>query len=547
MTQLFLAPLGGLGETGALNCFVYETKDAAFVVDCGVSFVDDRYPGVNLIIPDFDYLEKIRDKLKAVVLTHGHEDHIGALAFLLKRFPVPVYATAFPRGIVRTKLAEFNLADHDIREMKYGEVFNIDNFLIEPIFVNHSMMDVAALYIKTDNLTTLHCTDFKIDRTAVDGRVMDLKRFKEIGDAGLDLLLLDSTNAPNPGWTLSESVVRKNIIDTVCKIKGRIVACLFSSNTYRVQSFIDAARASGRKLALTGRSTKEYARVAIELGRLNQNGVDFYDVEEMVRFEDPEVMVLVTGSQGEPRSVLYRLSKEMFGPFKIKEGDTLIMSSRMIPGNEGRIHDMLNHIAILGAEIIDEIPGTPIHASGHARQDELREIFKITKPRSFVPIHGDYRHLKKHIQIAEGEGVKKSLIMLNGDRVELSEDGLRSVGQFETKQIFVSEHSDFFISAEAIRRRKKLCWNGLVIVACVYDHAIGKVKLPLKVDTEGLFGGDHEIKMREDLVGLIESRKRDLPHENVDKVQKFIKVEIRQYFKQRFNLRPEVVVMINEV
>lgn len=542
-----ITPVGGVGETGALNCMLYETEKTAIIVDCGVSFANDRqYPGVDVIVPDFDFLNKIKHKLKAVVLTHAHEDHIGALPYFLQKFKLPVYGTEFTRGVVQGKLVEFNLADTDIRELHFNKPLVLDDFEILPIFVNHSMMDVAALLISSQSKKILHLTDFKIDSSSPDGHVIDLAHFKNIGKDGLDLLLMDSTNSLSPGWTASESVIRTNLIELFTQIKGRILTCLFSSNTYRMQSLIECARVTGRKIALTGRSTKEYTRVALELKRLNTKGVDFYDVEEMDQFSDSEVLVIVTGSQAEPRSVLSRMARGMFRPLHIREGDTLVMSSKMIPGNEGRIIEMLDSVALQGAHVIIENRDRPIHASGHAKEDELREIFRLTKPRFFIPIHGSYLHLKRHAEIAVEEGIAKDNceVILNGDTVALGKDGLQRVCNQIIGRVFISENTNYQITPEAIKRRKKLAWNGLVVLSVLYDHRDGLLK-DLNFFSEGIFGGDLETDIIEKLKKAMTPTIQEPLEMDREKIRKLLKVEIRHFFKDRYEIRPEVIVIIH--
>lgn len=538
-----------MGETGALNCMLYETEKSAVLVDCGVSFANDRqYPGVDVIVPDFDFLNKIKHKLKAVVLTHAHEDHIGALPYFLQKFKLPVYGTEFTRGVVQSKLVEFNLADADIRELHFNKPLTLDDFEILPIFVNHSMMDVAALLISSHDRKLLHLTDFKIDSSSPDGRVIDLAHFKNIGKAGLDVLLMDSTNALSPGWTASESVIRTNLIELFTQINGRILTCLFSSNTYRMQSLIECARVTGRKIALTGRSTKEYTRVALELNRLNTKGVDFYDVEEIDQFPDSEVLVIVTGSQAEPRSVLSRMARGMFRPLTIREGDTLVMSSKMIPGNEGRIIEMLDLVALQGAHVIIENRDRPIHASGHAKEDELREIFRLTKPRYFIPIHGSYLHLKRHAEIAVEEGIARDNceVILNGDTVALGKDSLQRVCNQIIGRVFISENTNYQITPEAIKRRKKLAWNGLVVLSVLYDHQDGLLK-DLNFFSEGIFGGDLETDIIEKLKKYMKPLIQDSMEMDREKIKKLLKVEIRHFFKDRYEIRPEVIVITHEV
>lgn len=549
MSEIKITPLGGLGETGALNCMLYESNASAFVVDCGVAFVDERSPGASLLLPNFDVLLKLGDKLKALLLTHGHEDHVGALPYLLKRLKLPVYATAFTRGIVRTKLAGFNLKGIKVMDINFDRPFTIGDFSLDPVFVNHSIMDVAAFLIAHNGLKLFHCTDFKIDHSAPEGRATDLKKFKSMGEQGLDYLLLDSTNALAPGWTRSELRVRTNLIEVFTKLKARVIACLFSSNAYRVQSLLECAKITGRKVAITGRGTKEYTAIARELDRLDLNGVELYDVEEITKFPDEEILVIVTGSQAEPRSVLARISMDMFRFFKIKHGDVVLMSAKMIPGNEGKILRMLDRLASLGAEIVQADDGFPIHASGHAKQDELRETIRLTRPRYFIPIHGSYRHLSKHIEIAIGEGVPAGNCFLVRDResYSLSKNGASHLHDGALGVNFVSENPDFFISPQAISRRKKMALNGLVTVSVIYDPIESKIKLPMKLFSEGLFGGEVEAKALTGLEDFLQARVKKDAYLEPGRLQKFFKIEVRHFYKTYYKIIPEVIVLVHDV
>lgn len=549
MTAIQITPLGGVGETGALNCMLYDCGDTAILVDCGVTFGDASLPGVNVITPDFSYLDGYRSKIKALVLTHGHEDHVGASAYFLKRFPVPVYATDFTRGVLQGKITEMGLQNTDVRELKYNESLTLGSCKIDPIYINHSILDAAGLLISSDTTRIMHLTDFKIDHASPDGRVTDLARFKKIGEQGIDALLLDSTNVFSPGWTDSESAVRANLFQEFTKIQGRIIACLFASNMYRVQSLFECARITGRKIALTGRSTKEYYRIAASLDRLKLEGLEFYDVEDISRFPDEEILVIATGSQAEARSVLSRMANGMFGPFQIKSGDTVIMSSKMIPGNEGEILTMLNLIALQGAKIISEGMELPIHCSGHAKREELKEVIRLLKPKHFIPIHGEYRHLQEHADLARGEGLSQNQvhIILNGDCVAISPDGVKILSHRDVGRVYYGENPQHEVQEEAVRRRRKMAFNGLVAASVVFSRAQSRVLPVVTLKSEGLYGGTLEKTTLENLEQRLIDLLTDQDKTDRTKLEKFLKVEIRQYYKNLFDERPEVLVLINQI
>jgi ribonuclease J len=549
MDEIKITPLGGLGRTGALNCLLYETETTAILVDCGAGFVDERFPGVGLIIPNFDILETKRDKLKAVIFTHGHEDHVGATPYLLKKFDLPLYATPFAQGILRAKLNDFSLHNTDIYELKPHETITLGDITIEPVFITHSILDVVAFLIETKGFKAFHCTDFKLDDHAVDDYMMDLNKFEKIGQKGLDLLLLDSTNALEEGRSLSEAEISSSLLDVFNNTRGRLITCLFSSNSYRLQTLLDCAKKTNRKVALTGRSAKEYFRIASNLQRLNLDNIDLYDVEEITQFPENEIFVIVTGSQAEPRSVLNRMANDQFKPFKVRDGDTLIMSSRMIPGNEGRILEMLNKLSMLGASIITDTEYSPIHVSGHAMAEELKDVLKVLKPKHLIPIHGEHRQLKELATIACKGGIPQRNIhlLVDGDHISLNKEGIRYLDQFHLEPVFISENPEYYINIDAIKRRRKLAFNGLVIVSVLYDAEQKAVTLPISLFSEGLFGGSQEAKILKKLTKHIEHLLEEDSQMNKDDVTKWFKKTINRYYKSEYQVRPEIVVMVNEL
>lgn len=544
--QIDFVAMGGLGETGSLNCMLYESETTAIVVDCGIGFPEGYQPGVNVMIPSFEALERVRHKLHALVLTHGHEDHAGAVAGFTQRFDLPIYATAFTQGIVRQKLDHAGHAA-EMHLIEPGKTFEIGDFRIEPIFVNHSIVDTVALLVHQGEKKALHLTDFKIDSSAPEGKVTDLARLKQLGEEGLDLLLMDSTNAFSTGRTNSEMTVRDNLIDRFTKIKGRIIVCLFASNVMRLQSLLECARVTGRKVALTGRSTKEYSAIARSLGYMDLSGIELYDVEDIHQFADSEVLVIATGSQGEPRSVLQRMSESFFKPFRIREGDTVIFSSKKIPGNEGQVYAMMNRLSLQGAHIIAENMGPAIHASGHAKQEELKEIFRLVKPKHFVPIHGEFMHLQQHCDVAFESGLteKQVKLVLNGDRMRLNGDGLKNIGLDETDRVFLTDEGHV-IAKDAVKKRKKMAFHGLVAVSLIYD-AYSPSALRVELKSYGLIGEEEEELLQDELKQKL---LRDLENDfdqGPEHLQKLAKVETRHFFKDKFAIRPEVLVLMHEV
>lgn len=545
--EIQLLALGGLGETGSLNCMLYETKESAIVVDCGIGFPDDFFPGVNVMIPDFQCLENIRSKLKALVLTHGHEDHVGAISYFTKQFGLPIYATAFTQGVVCQKLNEQGLQATPIKDLVPGRTVTIGDFSIEPVFVNHSILDTVGLLIEHQGLKAFHLTDFKIDQRAPDGKRTDLEHFKKIGDDGLDLLLSDSTNALSQGWTESELSVEESLLNEFRKTNGRILACLFSSNVIRLQALINCARATNRKVALTGRSTKEYFRIANEIRKIDLRGVEFLDVEETKGLPDENVLLVVTGSQAEPRSVLQRISEDQFKPFRIQKGDTILMSSKMIPGNEHGILRMFNRLAILGAELVLADKQTPIHASGHAKIEELKTVFQTLRPKNFIPIHGEYLHLQKHQELAISEGLskKQTLLALNGDKVSLTADGLKVVDEWHTDRVLLTDDRQI-MTWEAMKKRRKMAWNGLVAASVLYS-SLEPERIELALESYGVIDREEEELACFDLKEAIAKEWQRELYAEKSQISEMIRVQVRRLFRDRYSIKPEVIVLQHDL
>lgn len=545
MSYVDFLPLGGLGETGSLNCMLYETAGSAVLVDCGMAFGGDDFPGVNLITPDFAVLEPLREKLIALILTHGHEDHGGAVPFLQRQIPLDVYATPFTFGVIKEKLLEHGLDTSRLKKYSHTKTLQLKDFVLHPVFANHSIPDTVGLHLQVQGLNLLHLTDFKIDHDSKHG-VTDLKKLKKIGDEGLDLLLLDSTNVFSPGWTASEKEVQENLLKEFQRGKGRLIACLFTSNAYRLQSLIDCARKTNRKIAITGRSARQYTHVARSLDLLKADGVEFYDVEDIHHFADHEIFLIVTGSQAEHRSVLNRMSWDLFKPFRFREGDTLIMSSKMIPGNEGKILEMLNRISLLGVKIVEDKFETPIHTSGHAKDEELREIMRLTRPKYFVPIHGEARHLKRHAEIAEEEGIENITVIFNGDRLRLSKEGLKRIDHQEIRRRYWHD-SLVEMTEEAISNRRKMAWNGLVVASLVFDSREKKILSDFKIQIHGIFGGDIELKLTQDLSEKLRGTVTGDLQTSLEDLSSQVRSLARRFFKDRFGFKPEVVVLVNKI
>lgn len=552
INELKITPLGGVGETGALNCMVYESEKEAIVVDCGTMFPDQEILGFNIIIPDFSYLESIRHKLKALVLTHGHEDHIGATPFLLQKLDLPVYATPFTMELIKEKLGEIPpLSKPILKTFRPGEKITIGNFKIESIFVNHSIIDAAAIAIATPSGYVLHLTDWKIDKTPLNDKVIDLKKFERLGKEGVVLLLGDSTNASHEGATLSETEVNKQLLKICSNHKGRIIVALFSSNIRRVQGLANIAKKLGRTLALVGRSMRENTIIARQLGELNFNGINVLDIEDTKNLPPHKVMVLATGTQGEPRSVLSRMAAGEFRPFQVGTGDLVLFSSKVIPGNEINTGHVVNNLCRRGAKVINE-SFHDIHASGHAHQNEIKHIFKLTKPKHFVPIHGDYRFLVKHAEFAEKCGIKKKNIFVidNGQSLHLKKGEMSLGATVSVGRDFVDSDGIGDVSDILVRDRKHLAQTGIVVCVIMIDHTTGELVKGPELIHKGF------LEEQGNKILFDKAKKAVLTHINelgletktdLIQIQEEVRISLRRFFRKNLDRKPVVIPIIQEV
>ena len=561
--NLKVTPLGGVGEIGALNCMVYETKDEAFIVDCGSMFPNEETLGVDLIIPDFSSLHLIKHKLKGVVFTHGHEDHVGAIPFLLQQFNLPIYATPFTAGLIEQKLEEYPLLRKPhLNIFDPGDSISVGAFKIDTVFVNHSIIDACCLVLQTPVGAVVHLTDWKIDKTPVDGRVIDLKKFSAVGKSGVLALFSDSTNVSEGGSTLSEREVERQLKKICARHKGRIITTLFSSNIHRVQALARVAKSLGRSIALVGRSMRENTILARRLGRLSFEGVEVLDVEEMHRLKPDEVMCLVTGTQGEPRSVLSRMACDQFKPFQIREGDLVLFSSKVIPGNERNIFSVIDNLARRGARVLYESVHE-IHTSGHAHQDELCEIVRRLKPKYFIPIHGQYRHLVRHAELAQKWGIKNTFVVEDGTPIVFEKKGARLSEAVQTGRVFVDGKGVGDVADAVLRDRKHLSETGIVICILMIDRKTGEIIRGPELISRGFIeeAGAHGHEVVPPWGGvpvqlLTEAKKVVLEAlsafnlsalTDMVEVQEEVRIALRRLFKKKLERKPVVIPVIMEV
>ena len=488
--------LGGLGEIGR-NCCAIEQDGRIVVVDAGLMFPEPNMYGVDLILPDFRWLIERKDRVDAIVLTHGHEDHTGALRYLVKDINVPIYGAALTLGFAKHRLTEARVG-HDLTfiEVADGEKRKIGPFEIEFIPVTHSVPSAHALAFHTKIGIIVHSGDFKLDLTPIDGRRTDISRLASLGDEGVALLLCDSTNAEEPGFTASERSVggalRRLFLE---RPKKRIVVACFASHIHRVQQIINVALEQNRKIALLGRSMDVNVKLARKLNLLHVDTADFVDIANIDRYEPGEVCVICTGSQGEPLAALSKLSRGDARDFTVGTDDTIILSSHPIPGNEWSVGRLIDDLHRAGTEVIHS-GHEPVHASGHARQGELRTFHQLLRPKNFVPVHGEYRHLVHHADLAESMGLGHDHILVceDGDQVEVSDDGIRLSGQIPAGFHYI-DGSAGDLDEKPLEERRMLAEYGVLQISAGIDRERGVIVQPVRITTRGWFEGEHDKKL----------------------------------------------------
>lgn len=472
-----IAFLGGLNEVGK-NMTLYEYEGEMILVDCGLAFPEPEMLGVDLVIPDFAYVEKNKDKIKGIFITHGHEDHIGGLPYLLKNYNIPVYGTKLTLGLIKSKLEEHKILDKvKLNEIKPKGKVQLGSFEVEAIHVNHSIPDALALAITTPAGVILQTGDFKIDTTPIDGEVIDLSRIARLGEKGILCLLSDSTNAQRPGFTPSERTVGESFERLFPKADGkRLIVATFASNIHRVQQIIDVAESVGRKVALSGRSLENVVATAAELGYLRVPDGILISIDQISRYPHDKLVIITTGSQGEPMSALYRMAFSEHRRVEIGNGDYVIISATPIPGNEKTVGKVVDELLKRGAEVVYERM-YDVHVSGHACQEELKLMLSLTKPKFFIPVHGEQKHLQKHAALAESMGISPKNIFIadNGRQVELTKRKMTQASDVPAGQVFVDGYGVGDVGNAVIRERKRLAEDGLMIISAVIERETGKL------------------------------------------------------------------------
>lgn len=474
--KLKIIPLGGLQEIGK-NITAFEYDDDIIVIDCGLAFPEDEMLGIDMVIPDVSYLIKNKEKVRAIVITHGHEDHIGALPYVLKDLNVPVYATKLTLGLVEYKLEEHGMLETvKLNRIQQGETIELGAFKIEFIRSTHSIADAVALAIFTPVGVVVHTADFKIDYTPIEGEPMDLARLADLGNKGVLLLMSDSTNVERPGYTMSERTVGKTFDEIFRNATGRILIATFASNVHRIQQAVNSAVKFKRKVAICGRSMINVVNVALKLGYMNVPEGVLVDIDQINRYNPDQLVIITTGSQGEPMSALSRMAASEHRKVEIVPGDLIIISANPIPGNEKLISRVINELFKKGAEVIYEALAD-IHVSGHACQEELKLIQCLVKPKFFMPVHGEYRHLKQHANLAKLLGMPSENIFLmdNGKVLELTEDSAKISGSVPSGKVLVDGLGVGDVGNIVLRDRKHLSQDGLIVVVITIEGETGSV------------------------------------------------------------------------
>ncbi len=474
--KLKIIPLGGLGEIGK-NLTVFEYQDDIIVVDLGSIFPREDMPGVDLVIPDVSYLEKNADKIRGYFFTHGHEDHIGAVPYILRKLPAPMYGTRLTLALCEHKLKEHRLTGvAELNVVEPGTIVKAGAFKVEFIKVNHSIAGACALAITTPVGVVFHTGDFKVDYTPLDGEPIDLGRIAEIGNKGVLALLADSTNVERPGYTMSEKKVGETLFNLFDKCEGRIIIAMFASNVHRIQCVVDAAVHYKRKLCMVGRSMVNVTKLAMQLGYLNIPDGYLITVDELDRYPDEQIAVVTTGSQGEPMSGLSRMAFAEHRKLELRESDMVILSASPIPGNEKSISRVINQLFRIGCDVIYEALAE-VHVSGHARQEELKLMHTLLKPKFFIPVHGEYRHLHHHAELAKALGMSEDNVVIAeiGDVIELDANSLDVTGVVNNGSVLIDGLGVGDVGAVVLRDRKHLAEDGLLIVVMGVDHDLGSV------------------------------------------------------------------------
>lgn len=545
---LKIIPLGGLEQIG-MNITAFEYGNSIVVVDCGLSFPEDNMLGIDLVIPDITYLQDNADKVEAIVITHGHEDHIGALPYVLKELNVPVYATRLTTALIEGKLKEHGLLDVVSRNVvSAGDIITLGAFKVEFIRTNHSIADACALAITSPAGTVVHTGDFKVDYTPVFGDAIDLQRFAELGRKGVLALMCDSTNAERPGFTNSEKTVGKKIDALFSEHEdSRIIVSTFASNVDRVQQIIDAAYRHGRKVVLEGRSMVNIIQAAAELGYIDAHENTLIDIEDLKNYPDKKTVIITTGSQGETMAALNRIANSTHKILQIKPGDTVIFSSNPIPGNEKAVAKLINELSMKGADVIFQ----DAHVSGHACQEEIKLIYTLVKPKYAIPVHGEYRHLKAQAGIARELGIpKENIIMMAAGKVlSINKNGARITDEVQTGAVFVDGLGVGDVGNVVIRDRQQLAEDGILMAVMTLERGTNMVVSGPDIVTRGFIYVKESDEVMDEMREVLNNAMDKIHEKNImdwGKMRNIIKDALSGYVWKKMKRRPMIMPIIME-
>ena len=546
-TKLRFTPLGGLCEIGG-NMAVLETENDAIVIDVGMSFPTEDMHGVDILVPDFSYLRTIKNKIRAVIITHAHEDHIGAMPYLFREMQFPTYGTSLALQMIAAKFDEHRLSKFNnlLRPIEKRTLVEVGEFKIEWMHITHSIIDCSSLAITTDAGTIIHTGDFKIDHTPVDNFPTDLHRFAHYGEQGVLLLLSDSTNSYNPSFTPSEKTVGPTFDRIFKEAKGRILMSTFSSNAHRIYQAIERAITFDRKVCIIGRSMEKNMNIAIELGYLKIPQNVLIGIEDARKLEDDKVLIVTTGSQGEPMSALYRISIGEHKQIKLKAEDTVVISAKAIPGNEGGVSKLMNNILKCGAKTIYTDYGN-IHVSGHASAEEQKLMLRLCKPKFFMPVHGEYNHINKHAQTGIACGIleKNILLMEDGATIEIHPRYMRKVANAKSGKSFIDNNNNRLIENNVVSERQRLANDGLIYISLFINKDEKKLQQKAKVSFYGLVGRTEERNVAKDIEGIIQTCVSQSDKLGNDKgVEADVRLAVKKYFVRMYRKYPDIDINI---
>ncbi|MFW6598328.1 ribonuclease J [Propionibacteriaceae bacterium Y2011] len=540
---LRVIPLGGLGDVGR-NMVVLEINGKLLLIDCGVLFPEDDHPGVDLILPSFDLIVDRLDDIVGLVLTHGHEDHIGAVPYLLRqRADIPVYGSQLTLALLREKIKEHRIKNVNFRVVEAGERVDLGEFDCEFVAVNHSIPDALAVAVRTAAGLVLHTGDFKMDQLPLDGRITDLRAFARLGEEGVDLFMVDSTNAEVPGFTTPEKDILPALERVFVNSDQRVIVACFASHVHRVQQVMDAAVAHGRKVAYVGRSMMRNMGVARDLGYLRVPENTLINIKELDQYKPSEVVIISTGSQGEPLSALSRIANGEHQVIELAEGDTVVLASSLIPGNENAVYRVINGLTALGANVVHK-GNAMVHVSGHASAGELLYCYNIVQPRNALPVHGEVRHLVANAELARATGVPHSIVMRDGGVVDLAGGEAKLVGQVEAGYIFVDGSTVGDISETSLTDRKILGEEGFISVVCVIDMQAQKILSGPDIHARGFVEDESAFnEIREELVAALHQALRD-GTTDTHRLQQVVRRKIGRWVNSSYRRRPMIVPVV---